>query len=135
MAETAEIDVAHVAKLARLNLTEEETKLFQEQLGRVLEYAEKLREPDTSQVEAAAHAVPIFNVFREDEPRAWFTRGRSVEQRAAAGQRPFHRPESRGMTCADLPALNIAELRRLFSAAAKFLRAKSWRRFRRGSRK
>lgn len=73
MAEPAQIDVAHVAKLARLDLTEEETKLFQEQLGRVLEYAEKLREPDTSQVEVAAHAVPIFNIFREDEPRAGLT--------------------------------------------------------------
>ena len=73
MAEPAEIDVAHVAKLARLNLTEEETKLFQAQLGCVLEYAEKLREPDTSHVEAAAHAVPIFNIFRDDEPRAGFT--------------------------------------------------------------
>jgi aspartyl-tRNA(Asn)/glutamyl-tRNA(Gln) amidotransferase subunit C len=73
MAEPAQIDVAHVAKLARLDLTEEETKLFQAQLGRVLEYAEKLREPDTSQVEVAAHDVPIFNIFREDEPRAGFT--------------------------------------------------------------
>jgi len=45
MSETVELDVAHVAKLARLNLTEEETKLFQAQLGRVLEYAEKLRRP------------------------------------------------------------------------------------------
>ena len=73
MSETAELDVAHVAKLARLNLTEEETKLFQAQLGRVLEYAEKLRELDTTDVEAAAHAVPVFNVFREDEPRDWLT--------------------------------------------------------------
>ena len=73
MSETAEFDVAHVAKLARLNLTDEETKLFQTQLGRVLEYAEKLKELDTSQVEAAAHAVPVFNVFREDEPRSWLT--------------------------------------------------------------
>ena len=73
MAEPAQIDVAHVAKLARLNLTEEETKLFQTQLGRVLEYAEKLREPDTSKMETAAHAVPIFNVSREDEPRVGFT--------------------------------------------------------------
>ena len=73
MAEPAQIDVAHVAQLARLDLTEEETKLFQAQLGRVLEYAEKLREPETSQVEAAAHAVPIFNVFREDEPRPGLT--------------------------------------------------------------
>jgi aspartyl-tRNA(Asn)/glutamyl-tRNA(Gln) amidotransferase subunit C len=73
MSETVELDVAHVAKLARLNLTEEETKLFQAQLGRVLEYAEKLRELDTTDVEAAAHAVPVFNIFREDEPRGWLT--------------------------------------------------------------
>ncbi|HMG06623.1 MAG TPA: Asp-tRNA(Asn)/Glu-tRNA(Gln) amidotransferase subunit GatC [Chthoniobacterales bacterium] len=73
MSETAELDVAHVAKLARLNLTEEETKLFQAQLGRVLEYAEKLRELDVRAVEEATHAVPIFNLFREDAPRSWFT--------------------------------------------------------------
>ena len=73
MPDRGEIDVAHVSRLARLNLTEEETKLFQEQLRRVLEYAEKLREPDTGQMEAAAHAAPIFDVLREDEPRPWFT--------------------------------------------------------------
>ena len=73
MPDRGEIDVAHVARLARLNLTEEETSLFQAQLRRVLEYAEKLREPDTSQIETAAHAVPIFDVLREDEARPWFT--------------------------------------------------------------
>ena len=46
MPESGEIDVAHVARLARLNLTAEETTLFQEQLHRVLEYAEKLREAE-----------------------------------------------------------------------------------------
>jgi aspartyl-tRNA(Asn)/glutamyl-tRNA(Gln) amidotransferase subunit C len=73
MSEIAELDVAHVAKLARLHLTKEETKLFQAQLGRVLEYAEKLRELDTTAVEETAHAVPIFDVFREDEPRPWLS--------------------------------------------------------------
>jgi aspartyl-tRNA(Asn)/glutamyl-tRNA(Gln) amidotransferase subunit C len=73
MAEPSDIDVGYVAKLARLNLTEEETQLFQKQLGDVLRYAAKLGEVDVSQVEAAAHAVPIFNVFREDEPRDWLT--------------------------------------------------------------
>jgi aspartyl-tRNA(Asn)/glutamyl-tRNA(Gln) amidotransferase subunit C len=73
MAQTTELDVAYVAKLARLNLTGAETQLFQKQLGDVLKYAEKLREVDVSHVEATAHAVPIFNVFREDEPRDWFT--------------------------------------------------------------
>lgn len=73
MARKTNLDVAYVAKLARLNLTAEETDLFQSQLGHVLEYADKLREVNVSHVEAAAHAIPIFNVFREDEPRDWFT--------------------------------------------------------------
>jgi aspartyl-tRNA(Asn)/glutamyl-tRNA(Gln) amidotransferase subunit C len=73
MAKTSDLDVAYVARLARLNLTDEETELFQKQLGDVLKYAEKLREVDVSNVEAAAHTLPIFNVFREDAPRDWFT--------------------------------------------------------------
>ena len=59
--------------MARLNLSAEETQLFQKQLGDVLNYAEKLKEVDVSGVEASAHAVPMFNVFREDDPRDWFT--------------------------------------------------------------
>jgi aspartyl-tRNA(Asn)/glutamyl-tRNA(Gln) amidotransferase subunit C len=73
MAKTSDLDVAYVARLTRVNLTDEETELFQKQLGDVLKYAEKLREVDVSNVEAAAHALPIFNVFREDAPRDWFT--------------------------------------------------------------
>ena len=73
MSKTGEFDVAYVAQLARLNLTAEETQLFQKQLSDVLKYAEKLKEVDVSQVEASAHAVPMFNVFREDEPRDCFT--------------------------------------------------------------
>ena len=73
MSEPSQIDVAYVAKLARLNLSDAETRLFQKQLGDVLKYAEKLREVDVSNVEAAAHAIPIFNVFREDQPGDCFT--------------------------------------------------------------
>ena len=73
MADTTDLDVAYVAKLARLNLTGEETRLFQKQLSDVLKYAAKLREVDVSHVEAAAHAIPVFNVFREDDPRDWLT--------------------------------------------------------------
>jgi aspartyl-tRNA(Asn)/glutamyl-tRNA(Gln) amidotransferase subunit C len=73
MAKTSDLDVAYVARLARLNLTDEETELFQKQLGDVLKYAEKLHEVNVSNVEAAARALPIFNVFREDAARDWFT--------------------------------------------------------------
>ena len=68
-----QLDVSYVAKLARLSLSDEETQLFQRQLQQVLTYADKLGEVDVSDVEAAAHAVPMFNVFREDAPRDWFT--------------------------------------------------------------
>jgi len=73
MAEASDLDVAYIARLARLNLSEEETRLFQKQLGDVLTYAAKLGEVDVSHVEAAAHAIPVFNVFRDDDPRDWFT--------------------------------------------------------------
>ena len=48
-------------------------KGFQKQLDDVLQYVEKLGQADISDVEPAAHALPIFNVFREDAPRDWFT--------------------------------------------------------------
>jgi aspartyl-tRNA(Asn)/glutamyl-tRNA(Gln) amidotransferase subunit C len=73
MARTSDLDVAYVARLARINLTGAEAKVFQKQLDDVLKYVEKLRQADVSHVEAAAHALPIFNVFREDAPRDWFT--------------------------------------------------------------
>jgi aspartyl-tRNA(Asn)/glutamyl-tRNA(Gln) amidotransferase subunit C len=50
-----------------------EPELFQKQLSDVLHYVEKLREVDVTHVEAATHAIPVFNVFREDEARDWFT--------------------------------------------------------------
>ena len=73
MPRTSELDVAYVARLARINLTEAEAELFQKQLDDVLKYVDKLRQVDVNHVEAAAHVLPIFNVFREDAPRDWFT--------------------------------------------------------------
>jgi len=73
MAGTSDLDVAYVARLARINLTEEEAKVFQKQLDDVLQYVEKLREVNVTGLDAAAHALPVFNVFREDAPRQWFT--------------------------------------------------------------
>ena len=78
MAKASDLDVGYVSKLARLNLSDEETKLFQKQLADILKYAEKLGEVDVSHVEAAAHAVPIFNIFREDEPGPCFTAGEAL---------------------------------------------------------
>ena len=61
------IDVEHVAKLARLGLSEEEKKLFAEQLSAILEFADNLKKLDTTDVPPTAHAIPMKNVLREDE--------------------------------------------------------------------
>ena len=61
------MDVGYVAKLARVDLTEEEKTLFQGQLDQVLRYVEQLNELDVSAVEPIAHAIPVFNVLRKDE--------------------------------------------------------------------
>jgi len=63
------LDVRDVARLARIELTDEEAATFQSQLGRVLEYVELLGTLDVSQVEPTAHANPVFNVLREDVVR------------------------------------------------------------------
>jgi aspartyl-tRNA(Asn)/glutamyl-tRNA(Gln) amidotransferase subunit C len=68
------LDVRDVARLARIELTDEETSTFQSQLGSVLEYVEQLGKLDLAGVEPTAHANPVFNVFREDEPRAGLDR-------------------------------------------------------------
>ena len=73
MAGTSDLDVAYVARLARINLTEDEEKTFQKQLEDVLKYVEKLRQLDLTGIDATAHTLPVFNVFREDAPREWFT--------------------------------------------------------------
>jgi len=60
-------EVEHIAKLARLQLTDEEKKRFQVELGKILEYFDQLKKLDTENVPPMTHAVPIENVLREDQ--------------------------------------------------------------------
>lgn len=59
-------DVEHVAKLARLELTEEEKVLYTEELNAVLGFMDTLNQLDTSDVVPTSHVLDIKNVFRED---------------------------------------------------------------------
>jgi aspartyl-tRNA(Asn)/glutamyl-tRNA(Gln) amidotransferase subunit C len=59
-------DVEHVAKLARLELSEQEKQTFTEQMNAILKYAEQLNELNTDNVEPTSHPVPLVNVMRED---------------------------------------------------------------------
>lgn len=62
-------DVAHVAALARLHLSEEELDLFTHQLAEVLDHARDVASLDLSGVAPTAHAMAVTNVLRADEPR------------------------------------------------------------------
>jgi len=62
-----EIPIDHVAKLARLGLSKEETKLFAKQLTQILDYANIINKLPTDNVPPTSHPIPIKNVFREDK--------------------------------------------------------------------
>ena len=63
------MDIEKVARLARLELSEGEKETFGNQLEQILTYMEQLNRLDTTGVEPTSHAIPIYNVFREDEVR------------------------------------------------------------------
>lgn len=77
-----DLNVRHVARLARLALTDEEITTFEGQLGRVLEHIEHLKKLDVTDVEPTAHTSAVFNVVREDIP------GPSLARSAALGIAP-----------------------------------------------
>jgi len=62
-----EIDIEHVARLARLELTSEETARLRDQLGAILEHAAKVGEVAADDVPPTAYAIPRSNVLRPDE--------------------------------------------------------------------
>jgi aspartyl-tRNA(Asn)/glutamyl-tRNA(Gln) amidotransferase subunit C len=61
-----ESQVRKVAKLARLDLSDEEVKEFSVQLNAIIGYVERMNELNTEGIEPLAHCLPISNVFRED---------------------------------------------------------------------
>jgi aspartyl-tRNA(Asn)/glutamyl-tRNA(Gln) amidotransferase subunit C len=66
------VDIEKVARLARLELSEEEKVTFGNQLEQILTYMEQLNRLDTTGVEPTSHAIPIHNAFREDEMKPSF---------------------------------------------------------------
>ena len=62
----ADLNIDHVAKLARLALSPEEKAKFAQQLGDVLHHIEQLSKVDVTGVEPRAHAFPVYNVWADD---------------------------------------------------------------------
>jgi len=63
-----DIDIEHVARLARLALTDQEKEQLRRQLAVILEHAAKVGEVAADDVTPTAYAIPRANVYREDEP-------------------------------------------------------------------
>ncbi len=66
-------EVLHVARLARLELTDDEVARFQEQLSAILEAVSKVSELDLTDVPPTSHPLAIANAWDEDEPRPCLT--------------------------------------------------------------
>jgi aspartyl-tRNA(Asn)/glutamyl-tRNA(Gln) amidotransferase subunit C len=62
-------EVLHVARLARLELSEAEVERFREQLSAILDAVSKVQELDLADVPPTSHPLEVVNVWREDEPR------------------------------------------------------------------
>ena len=69
MSEITQEQVEHVANLARLNLSNEEKEKYTSQLNGILNFFEKLKHLDTTNVEPTSHVMDVYNVMREDENR------------------------------------------------------------------
>lgn len=66
MSDANDLNIDHIANLARLALSPEEKARFSAQLGDIIHYIEQLKRVDVSGVEPTAHGFPIYNVWQED---------------------------------------------------------------------
>lgn len=82
MAAISRDEVAHLARLARLAVTEEELDTFAGQLDVILQSVARVGEVAAADIPPTSHSVPLTNVFREDEPRP------GLEQQAALAGAP-----------------------------------------------
>ena len=84
--------VLHVARLARLRLSEEEVERMSSELSTILDHIEKINELDLDDVEPTSHVVEVENVLRADEPRESWPREEILEPAPDAADGGFRVP-------------------------------------------
>jgi aspartyl-tRNA(Asn)/glutamyl-tRNA(Gln) amidotransferase subunit C len=92
-------EVRWVAHLARLDLSDAELATMTRQLAAIVGYVDQLQQIDTEGVEPLAHALPISNVFRDDEPAP------SLPVDEALANAPDRRRDARGDSFYGVPAV------------------------------
>ncbi|MFH0992412.1 MAG: Asp-tRNA(Asn)/Glu-tRNA(Gln) amidotransferase subunit GatC [bacterium] len=86
-------DVAHIAKLARLEFSEEEQQKFTHQMNEILAYMEQLNKLDTTNVQPLSHVIELGNVFRVDEVRPGLSTEEALSNAPAKTDRFFKVPK------------------------------------------
>ena len=87
------IDVAYIARLAKLNLTPEETEQFSADLNQVLGYVAQLEQWNTEGVEPMYHPLPVFDAVREDIPGTSLSNDAALANAPAAEDGQFRVPK------------------------------------------
>jgi aspartyl-tRNA(Asn)/glutamyl-tRNA(Gln) amidotransferase subunit C len=88
--------VLHVAKLARLRLSDDEIERMSNELSGILDHIEKIEELDLDGVEPTSHVVSLENVLRADEPRDSWPRDEVLGLAPDAGEGGFRVPSPGG---------------------------------------
>jgi aspartyl-tRNA(Asn)/glutamyl-tRNA(Gln) amidotransferase subunit C len=86
-------DVEHIAKLARLEFTDEEKQKLTHQLNSILVYVEQLNKLDTENVEPLSHVIDLKNVFREDVVRPGLSPEEALKNAPAKTEKFFKVPK------------------------------------------
>ena len=89
-------DVAHVARLACLSLTNDELDSFTSQLADILEHAADLDALELEEIEPTAHPLPLANVLRDDEPGAVVDREKFLASAPQVENNQFKVPPALG---------------------------------------
>ena len=84
--------VLHVARLARLELTDEEVERMATELSGILDHVDRISALDLDEVEPTTHVVALENVLRADEPAPSLPRERALEQAPDAADGAFRVP-------------------------------------------
>ncbi|MFN2615817.1 MAG: Asp-tRNA(Asn)/Glu-tRNA(Gln) amidotransferase subunit GatC [Thermoleophilaceae bacterium] len=84
--------VLHVARLARLRLSDQEVDRMAGELSQILDHIEKIGELELEEVEPTSHVVELENVLRDDEPRPSWPRERALEEAPDVAEGGFRVP-------------------------------------------
>ncbi len=84
--------VLHVARLARLRLSEDELERMASELSTILDHFERINELDLDGVEPTSHVIDLENVLRDDAPRPSWPRERVLGDAPDAGEGGFRVP-------------------------------------------